>query len=58
MTMEIEYKVLNKSTIEQNKKIAERGRRITTLKDVLKSNKRKRKIISKLESIKNEISKL
>ena len=56
--MEIEYKVLNKSTIEQNRKIAERGRRRATLKDVLKYNKRKRNILSKLDSIKNEISKL
>lgn len=56
--MEIEYKVLNKSTIEQNKKIAERGRRRATLKDILKSNKRKRKILSKLDDIKKEISKL
>lgn len=56
--MMIEYKVYNDTTKEQIRKLIDIGRqktKKTNLKDVMKTNERNRKIVKKLDLMKQEI---
>lgn len=57
----IEYKVLNETTKKQNEHllyIGSKKAKKTNLKDIRKRNEHRRKVISKLEALKDEIMKL
>lgn len=59
--MMIEYKVYNDTTKEQIRKLINIGNRKakkTNLKDIRKRNEHRRKVVSKLEALKDEIMKL
>lgn len=57
----IEYKVFNESTKDQIRKLIEIGSKKAkkrTLKDVIKANEQKRKVLKKLDALKEQIAKM
>ena len=57
----IEYKVFNETTKDQIRKLIEIGSKKakkTTLKDVIKANEQKRKVLKKLDALKEQIAKM
>ena len=57
----IEYKVFNETTKDQIRKLIEIGSKKAkerTLKDVIKANEQKRKVLKKLDALKEQIAKM